>query len=126
MLRAYLRPEFRYRGFLQRVGTISVRWSWATGRMHPWLRPRPRMLPVKKQILGGRAAREFSRQRSNLMNHAYKAYFVYQGYITDRIDLADCYDDETAKLHARRMAKRFIVELWDGNRMVAAFQPGHR
>jgi hypothetical protein len=76
--------------------------------------------------MGGRAGREFSRQGSDLMNHAYRAYFVYDGYITDRIDLPDCFDDETAKLRAGRMVKRFIVELWDGDRMVAAFQPGHR
>jgi len=36
------------------------------------------------------------------MDHAYKAYFVYDGYITNRIDLADCYDDETAKVRARQ------------------------
>ena len=60
------------------------------------------------------------------MDRAYKAYFVYNGYITNRIDLPNCFDDETAKLRARRMVKRFIVELRDGNRMVAAFQPGHR
>jgi hypothetical protein len=58
------------------------------------------------------------------MEHAYRTYFVYPGnHITKRIDLPYCYDDETAKVCASRMVEWLAVELWDGDRIVATFEP---
>lgn len=53
----------------------------------------------------------------------YKAYILGEdGHIIDRVDL-DCSDDDDAKVKARKLAIGQAVELWDGARKIARFQP---
>ncbi|MGF6433950.1 hypothetical protein ABIE91_009170 [Bradyrhizobium elkanii] len=46
------------------------------------------------------------------------------GKIASRIDLF-CEDEEAAKLHAKNLAKDCVVELWQGARRIAVYQPTH-
>jgi hypothetical protein len=52
--------------------------------------------------------------------------FAIDPTITKRIDLPYCCDDEAAKVCASRMAEWLAVELWDGDRMVATFEPSYQ
>ena len=55
----------------------------------------------------------------------YRAYVMEQdGHIAGRIDLR-CSGDATAKLKARRLADHEVIELWQGFRRVARFEPTH-
>ena len=55
--------------------------------------------------------------------HSYRAYVLDpNGHIIDRIDLT-CGDDESAKARARKFVDRHVMELWDGGRKVATFEP---
>ena len=53
----------------------------------------------------------------------YKAYILGDDdHIIDRVDLF-CDDDEAARHQARKLAIGQAVELWDGVRRIATFQP---
>ncbi|MBR0868949.1 hypothetical protein JQ633_01155 [Bradyrhizobium tropiciagri] len=53
----------------------------------------------------------------------YKAYILGEdGHIIGRLDL-ECIDDDDAKLQARKLAIGQAVELWEGARKIATFQP---
>jgi hypothetical protein len=53
----------------------------------------------------------------------YRAYVLGEDdHIVDRVDLT-CLDDETAKEHAKRLVDHLAIELWDGARMIAKFEP---
>ncbi|MGF6426915.1 MULTISPECIES: hypothetical protein [Bradyrhizobium] len=55
---------------------------------------------------------------------SYKAYILGDdGHVIARVDLPDCDDDEAAKHKARKVAIGQAVELWDGPRKIATFQP---
>ena len=55
--------------------------------------------------------------------HSYRAYVLNaDGHVIDRIDLS-CRDDESAKARARELVDGRAVELWDGGRKVATFEP---
>src|SRR5262245_59734641 len=55
----------------------------------------------------------------------YRAYVMEPGgYIAGRIDLT-CADDATAKLRAEPLADHEVIELWQGFRRVARFEPTH-
>jgi hypothetical protein len=55
--------------------------------------------------------------------HSYRAYLLdADGHIIDRIDLT-CVDDESAKAPAREFVVGHAVELWDGGRKIATFEP---
>ena len=53
----------------------------------------------------------------------YRAYVMEPGgHIAGRIDLT-CADDATAKLRAELLADHEVIELWQGFRRVARFEP---
>lgn len=53
----------------------------------------------------------------------YKAYLIgADGRIRDRIEFA-CPDDEEARKQADQLADGCAVELWDGGRKIANFEP---
>jgi len=55
--------------------------------------------------------------------HNYRAYMLdADRHIIDRIDLT-CGDDESAKARAKEFLDGHVVELWDGGRKVATFEP---
>jgi len=55
--------------------------------------------------------------------HSYRAYLLdADGHIIDRIDLT-CGDDESAKARVQEFVDGHAVELWDGGRKVATFEP---
>ncbi|MGY8663063.1 hypothetical protein Q3C01_11920 [Bradyrhizobium sp. UFLA05-109] len=55
----------------------------------------------------------------------YRAYVMQPGgHIAGRIDLT-CADDATAKLKAEMLAGHEVIELWQGFRRVARFEPTH-
>lgn len=55
----------------------------------------------------------------------YKAYLLRaDGKIASRVDLFR-EDDEAAKLHAKNLATDRVVELWEGARKIAVYQPTH-
>ncbi|MHC2335458.1 hypothetical protein ACVIW0_004747 [Bradyrhizobium sp. USDA 4454] len=57
--------------------------------------------------------------------HNYKIYFLGEdGHIIGRIDLP-VDDDNAAKREARKLAIGQPVELWDGARKIATFQPSN-
>ena len=57
--------------------------------------------------------------------HGYRAYIIGKsGHIIDRVDVfAESEDD--AKAQAKKLVGDFAVELWDGSRMIATFEPKH-
>jgi hypothetical protein len=55
--------------------------------------------------------------------HGYRAYIIGgDGHIRDLIDL-HCENDDDAKEQARQLVDGHAVELWDGARMIATFEP---
>ena len=53
----------------------------------------------------------------------YRAYVVGDdGHIIKSVDL-DCIDDEVAKQEAQQLVERHVIELWDGTRRIARFEP---
>ena len=55
----------------------------------------------------------------------YRVYILGEDdHVIDRVDLR-CNDDETAKNEARKLAIGQAVELWDGARKIATFQPSN-
>ena len=56
----------------------------------------------------------------------YRAYEIGpDSHVITRIDLV-CADEEDAKIRAQHLAKRHLVELWQGKRPVGRFQPKRR
>ncbi len=55
-----------------------------------------------------------------------KDYYAYDidedGHITNRV-IVICDDDEEAKRCARQIADGHAIELWQGARMIATFEP---
>ncbi|MBR1194084.1 hypothetical protein JQ609_32455 [Bradyrhizobium sp. AUGA SZCCT0169] len=57
--------------------------------------------------------------------HAYRAYLIKpDGHVTFRVDLL-CDNDEAAKERAKLLVDSHAVELWDGPRKIAQFEPLH-
>jgi hypothetical protein len=57
--------------------------------------------------------------------HIYTAYIIgSDGHISCRLDLY-CLDDEAAKEFAQQLVDDHAVELWDGVRKIATFEPVH-
>jgi hypothetical protein len=55
----------------------------------------------------------------------YRAYVIGRnGNTLNRVDL-HCEDDEDAKERAKRLVEQHAVELWEGDRKVALFEPPH-
>jgi hypothetical protein len=55
----------------------------------------------------------------------YRVYILGEdGHIIDRVDL-HCGNDKAAKDMARKLAIGQAVELWDGARKIATFQPSN-
>jgi hypothetical protein len=53
----------------------------------------------------------------------YRAYLLGpDGHIVDRVDLL-CADENTAKQKAEDLAEDCVVELWQGARKIAVYQP---
>ena len=63
---------------------------------------------------------------SEPMGPQLKGYYAYvigeDGHITNRVEVI-CDDDEEAKRCARQMVDGHAVELWQGARKVATFEP---
>jgi len=56
----------------------------------------------------------------------YRAFLIGDdGHIIERVDLAACENDEAATHHAKLLLFDQTVELWDGDRLIATFEPGH-
>ena len=55
--------------------------------------------------------------------HGYRVYIIGRnGHIMDRVDVfAESEDD--AKAQAKKLVESFAVELWEGSRMIATFEP---
>ena len=55
----------------------------------------------------------------------YRVYVVGRnGHIMNRVDL-HCENDDDAKARARQLVEQHTIELWDGGRRVAIFEPPH-
>jgi hypothetical protein len=53
----------------------------------------------------------------------YYAFVIGEdGHITNRVEVI-CDDDEEAKRCARQMVDGHAIELWQGARMIASFEP---
>jgi len=54
----------------------------------------------------------------------YRAYILGDDHhIIERVDLVACKDDEAATRCAKLLVVGQIVELWDGHRLIATFEP---
>jgi len=57
--------------------------------------------------------------------HGYRAYAIGpDGHIVGRMDLF-CSNDDDAKERAKKLVDGHAVELWDGARKIASFEPDH-
>jgi hypothetical protein len=57
------------------------------------------------------------------MKHDYRAYVINQnGYLIARVKIA-CDDDASAKSRVEKLVAVHALELWDGERKIAAFEP---
>ena len=57
------------------------------------------------------------------MKHNYRAYVISRdGYVIGRVRIA-CNDDASAKSRVEKLVALHALELWDGERKVAAFEP---
>jgi hypothetical protein len=57
--------------------------------------------------------------------HGYRAYVIGpDGHITDRIDLI-CESEADAIERAKQLVGEHPIELWDGARKIATYQPKH-
>jgi hypothetical protein len=55
--------------------------------------------------------------------NGYYAYVIGEdGHITNRVEVI-CDDDEEAKRRARQMVDGHAIELWQGARKIATFEP---
>jgi hypothetical protein len=58
---------------------------------------------------------------------AYRVYTVDKyGHISGPADIIDAADDEAARQEAKRMLDGHAIEIWDGTRRIAKFDPLHR
>jgi len=56
--------------------------------------------------------------------HNYRAYIISsEGVIVRRVDLVLCENDDVAKHQAESLVQDHAVELWDGERKIATFEP---
>jgi hypothetical protein len=56
----------------------------------------------------------------------YRAYILGDDdHIIERVDLVACEDDAAPTLHAKLLVIGHTVELWDGDRLIASFEPRH-
>jgi hypothetical protein len=56
--------------------------------------------------------------------HAYRAFEIGEdGHVAGRIDLRYCPNDEAAKRWAKRLVDGKTIEVWDGFRRIARFEP---
>jgi hypothetical protein len=57
------------------------------------------------------------------MKHNYRAYVINRsGYLIGRVRIA-CDDDASAKSRVEKLVAVHALELWDGERKIAAFEP---
>ena len=57
--------------------------------------------------------------------HSFRAYVLdLDGHVIRRIDLA-CEKDDDAIERAKQLVDGYPVELWDGARKIAEFEPPH-
>jgi hypothetical protein len=57
------------------------------------------------------------------MKHSYRAYVINRnGYLIGRVIIA-CDDDASAKSRVEKLVAVHALELWDGERKIAAFEP---
>jgi hypothetical protein len=58
---------------------------------------------------------------------AYRIYTIDKdGHIVGPANIVDAADDQEARQEAKRMLEGHTIELWDGSRRVAKFDPLHR
>ena len=59
-----------------------------------------------------------------MQEHAYRAFEIGEdGHVAGRIDFRDCPNDEAAKQWAKRLVNGKTIEVWDGSRRIARFEP---
>jgi hypothetical protein len=60
----------------------------------------------------------------SMQQRAYRAFEIGKdGHFAGRIDLRYCPNDEAAKQWAKRLVDVKAIELWDGSRRIARFEP---
>jgi hypothetical protein len=59
-----------------------------------------------------------------MQEHAYRAFEIGEGgHVAGRIDFRNCPNDEAAKQWAKRLVDGKTIEVWDGSRRIARFEP---
>jgi hypothetical protein len=59
-----------------------------------------------------------------MQEHAYRAFVIGEdGHVGGRIDFRNCPNDEAAKQWAKRLVDGKTIEVWDGSRRIARFEP---
>jgi hypothetical protein len=57
------------------------------------------------------------------MKHNYRAYVINRnGYVIGRV-VIPCNDDASAKFRVEKLVAVHALELWDGERKIAGFEP---
>ena len=58
--------------------------------------------------------------------HGYRAFIVDpSGHVKDRVEFF-CANDDEAKERAKQLVDGHAIELWDGTRQIAKFEPNSR
>jgi hypothetical protein len=59
-----------------------------------------------------------------MQEHAYRAFEIGEdGHVIGRADLRFCRNDTAAKVFAKRLVDDRPIEVWDGARLLARFEP---
>ena len=59
-----------------------------------------------------------------MRERAYRAFEIGEdGHVAGRIDLCYCPNDEVAKQWAKRLVNGKTIEVWDGSRRIARYEP---
>jgi hypothetical protein len=56
----------------------------------------------------------------------YRVYTIKNGHISGPAEIIEATDDEAARQAAKRMVAGHAIEVWDGSRRIAIFDPLHQ